>query len=58
MSKASKHPIICVETGVVYESRKEASEENGLNPDVLLRKIKSGEPYKGLHWEKYHADKR
>lgn len=53
ISDLSSKPVVCVETGVVYRSQKEAAEINGLNKDVLCRRVKDGKPYKGQHWRKY-----
>lgn len=52
-SELNSRPVICVETGIVYRSQKEAAEKNGLNKDVLCRRVNDGKPYKGQHWRKY-----
>ena len=52
--KASKHgcrPIICVETGDVYESRRDAERVNGYASGSILHALKGKTPRAyGYHW--------
>jgi group I intron endonuclease len=53
LSEVNGQPVICIETGIVYKSQKEAAEKTGLNYWVLNKRVNDGKPYKGQHWRKY-----
>ena len=46
-NKFWKKRVLCVETGIVYESIKKASEQTGINLTQLSRTDKAG----GFHWK-------
>lgn len=52
--KASKHgmkPIVCIETGDVYESRRDAERQLGMSHGCILHALKGKVPRAGgLHW--------
>lgn len=52
--EGKKRPVLCVETGVVYESVFHASMAYG---ERLIKALKAGKPYKGLHF-KYADEKK
>lgn len=43
--------ILCVETGIIYNSMREASEQTGTNYGNLSRACKTGRLCNGFHWE-------
>lgn len=45
-------PVLCVETGVLYESGVSAAKENGLTASAVSYSCKTGRPTKGLHFMK------
>lgn len=45
-------PVLCVETGVVYNSPKEASKETGIYKECIFQSIRKGCYGGGYHWEK------
>lgn len=45
-------PVLCVETGVLYESGVSAAKENGLTASAVSYSYKTGRPTKGLHFMK------
>lgn len=50
-SEACKKKVVCVETGVVYDSAKEAAADIGVIPQNLTRPLKiPHRTAKGLHW--------
>lgn len=53
LSEKKGNKILCVETGIVYNSQKEAALLNGLDPTVFGRKLKKGQMYGWKHWRKY-----
>jgi len=46
----NRKKVYCVESGIVYESVKNAAESIKGNIGNLIRHIKNGKEYKGLHW--------
>lgn len=55
-SKRNSCPVVCVETGIVYNSQKEACADVGLCPRIFSKKLRNKEPYGGFHWRKYEED--
>lgn len=50
-SKACEKKVLCVETGVVYNSAKEAAASIGVRPSSMTRPLKmSNRRAKGFHW--------
>ena len=45
-------PVLCVETGVLYDSGVSAAKENGLTASAVSYSCKTGRPTKGLHFMK------
>ena len=43
--------IRCIETGVIYNSQREAASQNGLNQGNLQRALKNNWKCGGYHWE-------
>lgn len=52
MSERVGNKILCVETGIIYDSQKEAALLNGLNPTTFGKKLKEGKMYGWKHWRK------
>ncbi|WVQ00107.1 hypothetical protein [Synechococcus phage MA10] len=51
-SRKRMRPVICVETGVVYESAAQAAKELGLFPNKITMTCQGKQKsYKKLHWE-------
>lgn len=48
----NKRAIRCVETGSVWASQSAAAKELGIDPSYISAAIKSGQPYKGMTFEK------
>jgi hypothetical protein len=48
---ATAQRIVCVETGIVYESAKDASLTIGGNYRSINNVCKNGKTYKGFHWQ-------
>lgn len=51
-SVVNKRAIRCVETGSVWASQSAAAKELGIDPSYISAAIKSGQPYKGMTFEK------
>ncbi len=51
-SQSKRKPVKCIETGVVYQSLKEAEEATGANSSAIIRCCKGTQKTAGkLHWE-------
>lgn len=48
----NKRAVRCVETGSVWTSQSAAAKELGIDPSYISAAIKSGQPYKGMTFEK------
>lgn len=48
----SRRAVRCVETGSVWASQSAAAKELGIDPSYISAAIKSGQPYKGMTFEK------
>lgn len=55
IKKISK-PVICVETGVVYESGKKASLQMGKDRTAVNKAIKNNQRCGGYHWKYYEEE--
>lgn len=56
MSKAKSKPVLCVETGIVYSSVREASNMTGISETTISRVCNGAKGYKkagGYHWQWY-----
>jgi hypothetical protein len=45
--------VFCVDTGVVYDNRKQASEATGISRSNIVRAIRSGIRAGGMYWKDY-----
>lgn len=50
-TRATMKQTVCVETGIVYESAKQASEQTGISHTNIVRAVKRGIRAGGFHWE-------
>ena len=48
----NRRAVRCVETGSVWASQSAAAKELGIDPSYISAAIKSGQPYKGMTFEK------
>lgn len=55
IKKTCAQPVVCVETGVIYETMKDASLATGANKPNICRAIRTGYKCAGYHW-KYKDD--
>ena len=52
--RRKKTPVLCIETGIIYESPKIASEKTGIYKESIFQSIRKGCCGGGFHWEKYN----
>lgn len=44
------YPVLCVETGISYNSMSEAERETDVDRHFIKKSCENGEDYKGYHW--------